>query len=558
MAEKINLKKRLIGREDIDMDIAGTNEKVPFFSADGVQYDLTKLNASHIPLLAVTREELNASNVDTALSNINDKINNFSSIDGLKEDVTIEFAPDDTPEDIQFQIDAQKKNLNGHTLSFIFPASLNQNLDRILTWNDFFNGTVIISGTSANSKIAIYDIANLGSMFRIYRCQCEVIIRYFYFVHQNSEFAISAESTAALLVRECNFSGMADTDSYAVNKVASNIFVSGCNYENDGEMYPQENKGAGRNIGDIFANMSEIPPEGAYRLDGQTIYNCKKTYPDFWNYLEDFATNIKILSAEDYQSSVDKYGECLAFVIDSVEESVRLPLWNGYQPRFVEDLPVVGTGIGIGLDNPSLVARNELAFTSLRSQGNSGGDSVQIGNGAYNIGVTTDPANSGLIANISNVSEDKLFWYIQIFNAATQISMQQSAELAQQLQMKAQTDLQNTDANIDFVINTVEASDKSWRYEQYRSGKIIQRGACAAKAGSSITNTGVVVTLPVEFADTDYYAAVTIYSSGENNPRNAVATIYEKTTTTVYISIYDSATEDVFIDWYVEGKMAQK
>ena len=109
MAESINLKKRLIGKEDINFDIAGTGETENFITSDGDVKTLTKINASHCPLTRESREKLNATNVDEALNLISDKVDNFEANDALTEDVTVSFLPEDDIETIQNKINQQMR-----------------------------------------------------------------------------------------------------------------------------------------------------------------------------------------------------------------------------------------------------------------------------------------------------------------------------------------------------------------------------------------------------------------------------------------------------------------
>lgn len=287
MAESINLRKRLIGKEDIDFDTTGEGVKSPFFTASGERKELAKINASHFPLTSETREKLNASNVDKALSVLSDKVDNFEATDVLTDDLTVTFSAEDDAETIQNTIDLQKKNLNGHTLTFVFPDSLDQMLYTSLVWQDFFNGTVVISGGKDGSRVAIYDHLDINSLFRIYRCQCEVRIEYFYFVHQNSPYAVSVESSSAVILKGCHFSGVKANETYAVNSIAGNAAFIECDFYEDQEIYPPAGgDGAGKVLGEIFAYSGATPPEGAYLLNGQSISHCRELYPKFWEWLE--------------------------------------------------------------------------------------------------------------------------------------------------------------------------------------------------------------------------------------------------------------------------------
>lgn len=226
----INLKKRLILDADINFDSAGTGEKVKFTDSDGKSYSARKINASHIPLTKETRAKTAAKNVDDALSLMAEKLDNSVAGDILEVDTKIVFEATDDVETIQNKINQQKKNLNGHTLTFEFPASLPQMLYSTIVWQDFYNGTVVVSGGAEGSKITIYDQLNINSLFLFKRCQCEVIVKNFHFVHQYSLYGIIAESSSAVIVEQCMFTGMENVDTWAVYEIASNAILVDCEY----------------------------------------------------------------------------------------------------------------------------------------------------------------------------------------------------------------------------------------------------------------------------------------------------------------------------------------
>ena len=234
----IYLKKRLIGKEDINFDATGLNEHDIFITSDGSQKKVTKINATHLPLTKEARDKLNAVNVENALELIADKIKDSEAGDVLTENITVEFLSEDTAETIQLKINQQKKNLNGYTITFVFPQSLQQNLYQSIIWQDFSNGTVLISGGSSGSPVIVYDQQNIESLFKIHRCFCEVRISYFHFVHQKSLYGVKAESSSAVILDHCSFSGIEDTESYAVAKIASNAYLIDCQFSNDLDVYP--------------------------------------------------------------------------------------------------------------------------------------------------------------------------------------------------------------------------------------------------------------------------------------------------------------------------------
>lgn len=261
MADTIYLKKRLIGKEDINFDTNGTGETANFMTPDGEEKMLTKINASHFPLTAATKDKLNASNVDEALQSLYDKQpSGPMTPDGLFEDTVVEIVSGDNAETIQGKIDAQKKNLNGYTLTFRFPASLSQNLYESLVWQDFYNGTIVVTGRTGDSRIVVSDQQDITALFKFYRCLCEVQVDYFSLKHSKSLYGILAESTTSMIVKECHFVGIDGSDSYAAAIIGSNVFFADCEFVNDEYYYPSEKKtdylplAGGTMSGDIYSS----------------------------------------------------------------------------------------------------------------------------------------------------------------------------------------------------------------------------------------------------------------------------------------------------------------
>ena len=549
----LNLKKRLILDADINFDTAGTGEVVTFFGQDGKSYSGKKINASHMPLTAETRKKVAAGNVDQALSLLSDKVNNIAADDVLTSDETVVFEAEDAFDVIQDKINQQKKNLNGHTLTFVFPASLSQILYSTIIWQDFYNGTVKITGGTADRLISIYDQLDITALFRFYRCQCEVIVEYFHFIHQYSVYAIFAESSTAVIAKNCTFTGMRDVDSYAIKLQASGGAFDNCQFNDDIQLdviYNTGSAASGHYLGEVFAYPGAVPPEGAYLLNGQTIPNCSETYKKFWAWVN--TAGVRIIDNATFEAELASFGVCDGFVLDSSTGNVRLPKWK-YQAPLGDTLPVRGNGMAIGFtngtDNVGLiqyfgsVANVLTGSTSAYGAGVSSSPSF----GSYidgNIGLTTDPEKSGIVTE-NNAPSDHFVWCIQVFNAATALSEQESAQLASQMQMKAQTDLANVDPNVDFVVETWR-SGVSW-YRKYRSGWIEQGGQAYVSSAEA-----TIVTLFVEMATTDYTVALTnVLPDTSYFPMD---TVNNRTETTITILHNTSAVFDY--SWYVCGQSA--
>lgn len=295
------------------------------------------------------------------------------------------------------------------------------------------------------------------------------------------------------------------TENGKVHKLISLINNNTYNFNDDSSYIGQywdyvtdtSNGGGGRYIGEVFGSLSAQPPEGAYLLNGQTIYNCKTLYPDFWDWLTTkvSAGYVRSVTALEYEQDIAQYGFCGGFVISN--NDVRLPTWKGYQTPLGNSVPVVGNGERVIFKSISSGAVGTLISS------NSIGDTRLLGLGETGVGANEHVAfseNSGLIADLSNAT-DSLYWCIQVFNIATGLSTQESAQLASQIQMKAQTDLANVDNNIDFVVESYKDNAGNW-YRKYRSGWVEQGGRTA-------TN-GQVVTFPTPFKEPDYTINMTV------------------------------------------------
>lgn len=317
---------------------------------------------------------------------------------------------------------------------------------------------------------------------------------------------------------------------------------------------------AGIPIGAIFPFPASVPPEGAYLLNGQTIYGCNELYPKFWEWVN--TAGVWIIDNDTYEAELAKYGVCDGFVVDSAAGSVRLPT-KKYQTPLGETLPVRGNG-ALGITNgvyDRAVGAATTGYSLVTWSANRGGDplpslGVEEGESWPSkslLGISADPDISGIVAE-NNSQTDHFVWCIQVYNAATALSEQQSAQLARQMQMRAQTDLANVTTNIDFIIKHEEAEDGSWWYDLYRSGKVVQGGYTehATAAGS------VTINLPIEMANNNYIPLLTIrgengfYLAGGTYSAMTVSNITE-TSFDCYLHQYANTKAKY---WRVEGKAA--
>jgi hypothetical protein len=229
--EKIT--KRLIGKEDIAFDVAGNNSSDEYTLPDGGSQSVKRLNASDIPLTKEVRTRFyGAVSVEEALGKAKDELDNFKAFDVLTEDITITFAVEDSVQDIQNKINAQKKNLGSHTLTFIFPAALSQTLATSLLWEGFTDGNLVIESEDPDNNISLYDQANITAIFKIESCSCAVKISHFNFIHQHSAYGINVYASPSVAIYDCQFFGRTK-DSYGVMWDVSAGYTQNCTIDDE-------------------------------------------------------------------------------------------------------------------------------------------------------------------------------------------------------------------------------------------------------------------------------------------------------------------------------------
>lgn len=314
-------------------------------------------------------------------------------------------------------------------------------------------------------------------------------------------------------------------------------------------------------IGSIFPFPASTPPEGAYLLNGQTIANCESLYPKFWQWL--ITASIRAVDSDTYEAELAATGFCDGFVVDSQTGSVRLPTWTGYMPNFKNNtLPVAGNGMTLGLTNGEVY----VGLTKQTSIGTHGSSVLAYGQPINNTngsaanatkvgfyGVTEDSSKSGIVADVSGLEKDCFHWCIQVFNAATALSEQESAQLASQMQTKAQTDLANiTPSGRSLLSGLGMPSDSYVDLTLGESGTIYTAPANGTYmiAATSTNATGPAVALYVENRG-GYGNKCIAYSSSEY----IVSTVHVQKGATVQ-AYYTKNLKDMVMRFiYAEGEV---
>ena len=103
--------------------------------------------------------------------------------------------------------------------------------------------------------------------------------------------------------------------------------------------------GGSKDIFEVFYSTSSATPRGAFPLwTGETITDCKKLYPTFYQKALEYRDSgkIRVVTSTVYEQELTTYGECGAFVIDESTGNIRLPKIT----RFISSLDAA-SDIGI-------------------------------------------------------------------------------------------------------------------------------------------------------------------------------------------------------------------
>ncbi len=299
-----------------------------------------------------------------------------------------------------------------------------------------------------------------------------------------------------------------------------------------------------------------------------TLYGKEFLYTDsFFKQVN----NTDVLITDDvevYERILREHGACGAFFVDPWSHRVRLPDWRNAYPLYtgisrdsgLSTPGYPGDTIPAGLPNIEgeyihssayNVSSISGAFSRTEVASNLSGDSS---GGSMDNKITFDASRcSPVYGNSDTVRPLSISaaWCIQVFNAATALSELESAKLATQIQLKADTSLFNVDSDIDFVIESWNDGAGNW-YRKYRSGWVEQGGSTPK------STAGGTVTFPVEFADTNYTVATT--KSTRSNTQtdtggvDSASEIGSYTTTGFHYSQQNSSM--VYTQWVAKGKAA--
>ena len=239
--------------------------------------------------------------------------------------------------------------------------------------------------------------------------------------------------------------------------------------------------GTKRCIGEVYFSQSSLASDNPGALPGWTgeyYENGKTLFPDLYNFVKAHS-ELQVTKAQ-YDSALATYGECPKYVVDenTAQTSLRLPKYANY-------IKMAGTeGItqkGAGLPNITGSAttwsyENNLNPTGAFGQTLQNVSSYNASDNKSGSNLTLDASKSNAIYGASDTvqpAHTTLYPWISAYTSAVPASTAQAAEFTGALSGKANTDLSNVLANIDYVVESQVNSDGSW-YRKHKSGWLEQ------------------------------------------------------------------------------------
>lgn len=340
-----------------------------------------------------------------------------------------------------------------------------------------------------------------------------------------------------------------------------------------------------RPLGEVYFSQSSLATDNPGALPGWTgeyYENGKTLFPDLYNFVKAHS-ELQVTKAQ-YDSAIATYDECPKYVVDenTAQTSLRL-LKCKNSGRYLVKKEVNGNDWyalysdgwleqGGYFANPQTIGTTAitetfwkpyttpptLLFGNMSTRHQAAYDSEHY---PYNVTATgfthenVQPIGQGTrwyafgYAAATPMENIKYPWIVS-FTAAVPASTAQAAEFTGALAGKANTDLSNVLANIDYVVDrkVPTESDPSW-YRKYKSGWVEQGSQTANIPGSTPTT----VTLLKPYSNINYNVIIqpigTYTQEGEAN-----CTIPTRTTTNFVITSGQIAAQA--FSWRAEGQGA--
>ena len=235
------------------------------------------------------------------------------------------------------------------------------------------------------------------------------------------------------------------------------------------------------------------------------------------------------------------------FVINTTDETFRLPLTTKAVPFAGGSFPVVGTGIALGLTN----ARDSRVLTL---QSNSDGAEINVNGGGqtlpynagginrpengYVMGLSKDSSKSGVVAKVSGTTGLNLYFYVgETVQSAYLID---AGQIAGNIADKANADLSN--CSKPYVTETYRNGSSG--YVLWSDGRIEQWGV------NDSSTSQYWISFLKAFTTTNYNVTLTIYNSVTGT---STANVKLNSQQTNRMLVWTNDTPERPLMWHAEG-----
>ena len=318
-----------------------------------------------------------------------------------------------------------------------------------------------------------------------------------------------------------------------------------------------------RTLGEIIFSLIPQSDPALHLLDGSLI-DGTGVYNAFYTYMKNLYDNgyDKCFTDEtSWQSSVTTYGVCGKFVLDTSNQTIRLPMIEGFVEGTLDE-DALGELVEAGL--PNITGSMNFDYGNNGSSGpysggisgSFSGSNIKNGrptnydsNPAYGTVQFNASHSSSIYGNSTTVQPQSIkgFYYIVL---STSVAL--DVPLDVNAVVNDVTNLQTEIGGADYVVeyqNPTSTNNYTW-YRLYKSGWIEQGGWNTQSVTSAYEST---VTLPKQMSNANYVVLVTPLSSIDNDGGEIICENRTATTFRIRISELSGTSGTKGYMWEVKG-----
>jgi len=284
--ENISVQHRLLGKEDLYLDTANTDETSTFTSPLGTELVSTAINAKHIPLSAEANVAIGKNNVSDALIYLDGKIDSIatSSTEGATTDLSFE-KTSLTSADIDGIMSAISTatggtgKLNGHKVTLkLVGSSSSISAAKKVEFRSLYDGRIVVD---LNGKSISNSLTTDAGVVGFEGCQCVCEVKNGTVSHTSQKYGIVFHNSCTAIASGVTFATGSASGHYGISAIGCPLSVSSCVFDG-GKVYIGEYSGDTYEVdGNAFAmndvdatvdEMEEVVSDLEDKLDGYEDY----------------------------------------------------------------------------------------------------------------------------------------------------------------------------------------------------------------------------------------------------------------------------------------------